>query len=200
MYLQYVNPKIGTLNDNRFSSGNVYPVVALPHGLSSFSVQTRAHGQRWWYHPNDRSFEGLRLTHQPSPWIADYGHIVFMPSSGKHGMTNDQRWSYFDREQEVLTPYEMAYYLSRYEVRVQLIPTRSGAHIQLNYEKHDLNRFTIFGQDGYLYYEVLDPFTVHLKTNAKVEDANPEIIEYVLIKTNKPFIHENMNNALSMIF
>jgi predicted alpha-1,2-mannosidase len=200
MYIEYVNPKIGTLNDNRFSSGNVYPVVALPHGLSSFSVQTRAHGQRWWYHPNDRSFEGLRLTHQPSPWIADYGHIVFMPSSGKHGMTNDQRWSYFDREQEVLTPYEMAYYLSRYEVRVQLIPTRSGAHIQLNYEKHDLNRFTIFGQDGYLYYEVLDPFTVHLKTNAKVEDANPEIIEYVLIKTNKPFIHENMNNALSMIF
>ncbi|MCU0104107.1 GH92 family glycosyl hydrolase [Acholeplasma vituli] len=200
MYLNYVNPKIGTLNDNRFSSGNLYPVVGLPHGLSSFSIQTNAHGQRWWYHPYDRSFEGFRLTHQPSPWIADYGHIVFMPSSGKHGMTNDQRWSYFDQEKELLTPYEMSYYLSRYQVDVKLTPTNSGAYIKLDYKKKDLNRFTIFGQDGFLYYEVMDAYTIHIKTNAKVEHTNPEIIEYVLIKTNQPFTFENMNNALSILF
>lgn len=71
----YVNIELGSDNKAEFSHGNIYPVCAVPHGMTSFSLQTN--GGLWFYNPNAEEIEGIRLTHIPSPWIGDYGHMLF---------------------------------------------------------------------------------------------------------------------------
>ena len=75
-FTSYVNIKQGTASDMRFSSGNTLPLVSVPFGMHAYSLQTFGKGGGWFYHPSHRQCEGIRLTHQPSPWVRDYGHIV----------------------------------------------------------------------------------------------------------------------------
>ena len=79
-YLDFVNTKQGSKSTHRFSNGNTLPLVQLPFGMAAFSPQTESDA-RWYYHPDSHSLEGIRLTHQPSPWIADYGAMVFLPQN-----------------------------------------------------------------------------------------------------------------------
>ena len=76
-YLPLVNVKQGTRSVPRFSNGNTLPLTQLPFAMLGFAPQTK--GGSWFYHPGDRCLEGIRLTHQPSPWISDYGAFVFTP-------------------------------------------------------------------------------------------------------------------------
>ena len=200
MYLKYVNTKIGTLNDNRFSHGNLYPIIARPNGLVAFSVQTKAHGDRWWYHPNDKSFEGIRLTHQPSPWIGDYGHMLFLPHSGDYKTSNEQRWSHFRNDKEVLTPVELKGFLSQYLIDYSLTPSSSGAVMQFKFHKNDKKSLSIIGMNGTINMWLVDNQTLKLSTDAKVEEANPKIIEYLYLKTSVPFEIEKQENAYTLIF
>ena len=89
-YLKYVNIKQGTNSVRRFSNGNTLPLVQLPFAMAGYSAQTEYDGG-WFYNPTHRSLEGIRLTHQPSPWISDYGtfqglcrqRMVKLPSGGR---------------------------------------------------------------------------------------------------------------------
>ena len=83
MLLDYVNAKIGSENEPRFSNGNIFPLTAMPHGTSGWTIQTSAKDGNWFYDPRCHAFEGLRLTHQPSPWVGDYGHVLFFRSAEK---------------------------------------------------------------------------------------------------------------------
>lgn len=48
-----------------------------------FAPQTTDQNGSWWFHPDDRVFQGYRLTHQPSPWMGDFSHMLFTPINGK---------------------------------------------------------------------------------------------------------------------
>ena len=113
-YCNYVNTKQGSKSVHRYSNGNTLPLVQLPFGMTAFAPQTVENNIRWYYHPDSRSFEGLRLTHQPSPWIADYGAMLFMPQNKLlGGFDGEDRWSGFRPEDAVLTPYYLKYRLLR---------------------------------------------------------------------------------------
>ena len=79
MLIDYVNIRQGTDSDKRFSRGNTLPLIQRPFGMAAFTLQTNGMRGNWFYHPGDCSVEGLRLTHQPSPWMGDYGQVLFMP-------------------------------------------------------------------------------------------------------------------------
>ena len=79
--LRYVNPLQGTDSHHGFSTGNTLPIVAVPFGMNHWSAQT-AEG-RWFFSPHDRKLQGIRCTHQPSPWMADYGHFTIMANTGE---------------------------------------------------------------------------------------------------------------------
>ncbi len=72
--LHLVNPLQGTASDKDFSVGNTLPITSLPFGLHHWSLQTR--DDPWFFHPADRKLRGIRLTHQPSPWMLDYGALL----------------------------------------------------------------------------------------------------------------------------
>ena len=131
-FLKYVNIKQGTLSEPRFSTGNTLPLTCAPFGMNSFSVQTRASGGGWFYLPLHRQTEGIRLTHQPSPWVRDYGHFVLMPQSGKPYFTEDSRSSSF--EETELSPACTEIYFKRYFAQMGIVPTERSAIIRIRWD------------------------------------------------------------------
>lgn len=132
-YLKYVNIKQGTKSGKRFSNGNTLPLVQLPFGFASFSPQTESNRETWFYHPDDKSFEGVRLTHQPSPWIRDHSAIVIQPQSEEPYLAPDNRWSGFLADETVLMPHYMKYFLTRPGATLELTPTDYGACVRVNF-------------------------------------------------------------------
>ena len=82
-YADYVNPLIGTQSTYEFSSGNTYPAIARPWGMNFWTPQTGKMGDGWQYMYTATKIRGFKQTHQPSPWINDYGQFSIMPVVGE---------------------------------------------------------------------------------------------------------------------
>ncbi len=150
-YLQFVNVKHGTDSQRRFSSGNTLPLTALPHAMAAFAPQTNGSRHSWFYHPADRSLEGIRLTHQPSPWVGDFSYLCFMPQAERLFETEDLRWSGFRPEEAQLMPHYMDVKFLRYGARLSLAPTDSGAVMQLEFDSFVKQpRFAVLPPSGFV--------------------------------------------------
>ena len=79
---EYVSTLVGTQSDYTLSAGNTYPAVALPWGMNFWTPQTGEMGDGWAYTYGAHTIRGLKQTHQPSPWINDYGQFSLMPVLG----------------------------------------------------------------------------------------------------------------------
>ena len=147
-YIQYVNIKQGSDSVNRFSNGNTLPLVQRPFGFAAFVPQGDASRGGWFYHPTDHSFEGFRLTHQPSPWIGEHGAIVMQPQIQNPVGGFWGAWSGIDPKAATLEPHYMHYYLKRSFCDYELTPTTYGACIRMTFHK-DFDRFlSIFPVQG----------------------------------------------------
>ena len=144
-FLKYVNIKQGTLSEPRFSTGNTLPLTCAPFGMNSFAVQTRASGGGWFYSPLHRQTEGIRLTHQPSPWVRDYGHFVLMPQSGKPYITEDSRSSSF--EETELSPACTEINFKRYSAVMGIVPTERSAIMRIRWDTDKTPRLAVIPFD-----------------------------------------------------
>lgn len=142
-YCDLVNTKQGSKSTHRFSNGNTLPLVQLPFGMAAFAPQTESNVQ-WYFHPDSHSLEGIRLTHQPSPWIADYGAMVFSLQNKKlSGADGGQRWSGYKPEDAVLTPYYLKVRFLRSRADFELAPTERGAVIKAVFDEDTDNYFSV---------------------------------------------------------
>lgn len=148
MYLDYVNAYVGTANHPRFSHGNVLPIVSVPHGMASFTIQTDGGAGNFFYHPSHRSFEGIRLTHQPSPWVGDYGHLLIMPQSGAPKKTPAAWWSSFEPQKIELHPHFCEGTLKRDGIAFSFAPVNSGAAFCFLFRESRGNRVAFAPVDG----------------------------------------------------
>ena len=82
MKINKIDTRHGTANQSTFSHGNCLPYTGFPWGMNYFSPSTGAARGAWWFHPEDRTFEGYRITHQPSPWMGDFSHLTMTPVAG----------------------------------------------------------------------------------------------------------------------
>ena len=71
--VDYVSTLVGTESTYELSAGNTYPAVAMPWGMNFWTPQTGKNGDGWTYKYTATKMRGLKQTHQPSPWINDYG-------------------------------------------------------------------------------------------------------------------------------
>ncbi len=148
-YCNLVNTKQGSKSTHRFSSGNTLPLVQLPFGMAAFAPQNVEDNIRWYYHPDSRSLEGIRLTHQPSPWIADYGAMIFMPQNKlMGGFDGEDRWSGYRPEDAVLTPYYLKTRFLRSRADLELAPTERGAAIKITFDEDGDNYFSFVPVKG----------------------------------------------------
>lgn len=151
-YLPYVNIKQGSKSVSRFSNGNTLPLTQMPFGMVSFVPQTQVDRGSWFFHPDDRSLEGIRLSHQPSPWIGDYGCFVLLPQREKPLAETGTNWSSYRPEEAQLNPDHLNVYFQRYRTEMTIAPTERGAAIELDYtgdEKALLSFLPVGGEMGH---------------------------------------------------
>ena len=123
--IPFVNVKQGSQSQPRFSRGNTLPLTQLPFAMAGFTPQTDGGRGNWFYHPDDRSLEGVRLTHQPSPWVGDYGHFLLMPQCGEPQADRARRWSGYRPEEAVLRPDYLQLDFLRYQALLELTPAEN---------------------------------------------------------------------------
>ena len=131
-----VNILQGTDSTPAFSRGNTLPIAALPFGMAHWTLQSQANTP-WMFSPSVRRIQGLRCTHQLSPWLDDYGHAVFLPFSGEINPEAGARASSYRPEDAKLTPYSLQLFLLRYRAQVELIPTERCCLLTASFETSD---------------------------------------------------------------
>jgi predicted alpha-1,2-mannosidase len=130
---KYVSPMVGTDNTYQFSNGNVYPCIALPFGMNHWTPQTALNGERWQYSYDSNYITGLKQTHQPSPWVGDYGEMSLLPTVGEKKFLEKDRRSWFSHKAEVAEPGYYKVYLADHDVTAELAPTERGCVMRFTY-------------------------------------------------------------------
>ena len=131
-YIPYVNVKMGTKSLPRRSYGNTLPLTQIPFGMAPFCIQTESRGG-WFYHPEHEFAEGVRLTHQPSPWINDYGTFVMTPQNDVVANSTAGAWSGYRIQDSVQRPDYLKLTFLRSNATFELTPTERGAAIRVAY-------------------------------------------------------------------
>ncbi len=145
-YADYVSPLVGTQSSFELSTGNTYPATARPWGMNFWTPQTGKMGDGWQYVYTANKIRGFKQTHQPSPWINDYGQFSLMPVTGKPEFDEDKRASWFSHKAELSRPYYYKVYLAEHDVVTELTPT----------ERAVMFRFTFPENDSYIVVDTFD--------------------------------------------
>ena len=150
--LETIDTRFGTASKHAFSRGNTLPYTGVPFGMNYFVSQTSDQEGSWFFDPHLPIFQGIRLTHQPSPWIGDYSWLLLTPITGKiSGDTLFHRQSSYNLERAIFNPHFLKIFSERYQIETQLSPTCYGASIQLRQTQ---------GKDLSLYLHAADELTV----------------------------------------
>ncbi|MCU7501404.1 MAG: glycoside hydrolase family 92 protein, partial [Ignavibacteria bacterium] len=179
-----VNPLVGTDSDYKLSNGNTYPAIALPWAMNFWSPQTGKMGSGWMYTYDEYKIKGFRQTHQPSPWIGDYGSFSIMPITGTLKFPEDERASWFSHKREIAKPYYYQVYLGDYNVSVEITPTERAAQFRVKYPKTDNS------------YLLIDAF--NKGSYIKVIPKEKKLIGYC--RNNKGGVPENFHNYFVVYF
>ncbi|HBG58548.1 MAG TPA: alpha-mannosidase, partial [Porphyromonadaceae bacterium] len=125
--VDYVNILMGTQSEFALSNGNTYPAIALPWGMNFWTPQTRKNGDGWQYAYTDNKLNGFKQTHQPSPWMNDYGQFSIFPMVGRMEFDQEKRASWYSHKAEVAKPYYYSVYLADHDVTAEITPTERAA-------------------------------------------------------------------------
>ena len=132
-YIDYINPLMGTDSKFDLSNGNTYPAIAVPWGMNFWTPQTNKMGDGWAYQYHTDKIRGFKQTHQPSPWINDYGAFALMPVTGQLKIKEEERASWFSHKAEIAKPNYYKVYLADYDTSVEITPTNRAAQFRFTF-------------------------------------------------------------------
>ena len=135
--VEYVNPLMGTQSTYELSTGNTYPAIARPWGMNFWMPQTGKMGDGWAYVYTANKIRGFKQTHQPSPWINDYGQFSLMPVVGAPEFDQDKRASWFSHKGEVAKPYYYKVYLAEHDVVTEFTTTDRAALFRFTFPESE---------------------------------------------------------------
>ena len=152
---EYVNPLMGTQSNSNLSNGNTYPAIARPWGMNFWTPQTGKMGDGWVYTYTAEKIRGFKQTHQPSPWMNDYGQFSIMPVTGKLVFDENKRASWFSHKAENATPYYYNVYLSDFDVTTEITATERAAYFQFTFPKNDSSFIVVDAFDKGSYIKII---------------------------------------------
>lgn len=153
--VDYVNPLMGTQSNFQLSNGNTYPAVALPWGMNFWTPQTGENGNGWQYTYDAVKIRGFKQTHQPSPWMNDYGVFSIMPVTRNIKVDQDKRASWFSHKTEVAKPYYYKVYLADADVTTEIVPTERSAQFRFTFPSNDSSTIVIDAFDKGSYIKII---------------------------------------------
>ena len=185
--VEYVSTLTGTLSHHAFSTGNTYPAVALPWGMNFWTPQGGRMGDGWAYRYDQNWIRGFKQTHQPSPWINDYGQFAIMPVCDASRVNENARASYFSHKSETAKPYYYQVYLADHDINVELTPTERAAAFRFTFPEGENSGIVIDAFDKGSYIKVLREENAIVGYTTKNSGGVPENFRnWFVIKFDKP--------------
>lgn len=143
-----VNPLMGTDSDYTLSYGNTYPAVAVPWGMNFWTPVTGKTNSGWGYTYDANKINGIKQTHQPSPWMNDYAAFSLMATTGALKVKEDERASWYSHKAEESRPYSYKVYLADYDVTAEVAPTNRAAQFRFTFPQSNDAHIILDGYAG----------------------------------------------------
>ena len=189
--VDYVSTLVGTESKFELSTGNNYPAVAMPWGMNFWMPQTGKMGNGWAYVYSADKIRGFKQTHQPSPWINDYGQFSILPITGKPEFDQDKRASWFSHKAEIATPYYYRVYLADYDIVAELAPTERACAMRFTYPENDKSFVVVDAFDKGSYVKILPEKQMIVGYTTKNSGGVPDNFKnYFVVKFDKPFTYK----------
>ena len=184
---EYVTTLMGTQSDFTLSTGNTYPAIALPWGMNFWTPQTGKMGDGWAYTYGAHTLRGLKQTHQPSPWINDYGQFSVMPVRGNDKLDEESRQSWFSHQSETAKPYYYSVYLADHDIKAEVAPTERAAIMRFTFPESSESGVVIDAFDRGSAIEVIDDRTIAGYTTRNSGGVPENFRNYFVMTFDKPF-------------
>ena len=189
--VEYVNPLMGTQSTFELSTGNTYPAIARPWGMNFWTPQTGKMGDGWQYVYTANKIRGFKQTHQPSPWINDYGQFAIMPIVGKPEFDQDKRASWFSHKGEVAKAYYYKVYLAEHDIVTELTPTERAAMFRFTFPENEHSYVVVDALDKGSYVKVIPEENKIIGYSTKNSGGVPDNFKnYFVIEFDKPFTYK----------
>ena len=196
----YVNPLVGTLSEFALSTGNTYPAIARPWGMNFWSPQTGKMGNGWMYTYTAHKIRGFKQTHQPSPWINDYGQFSLMPVVGAPEFDENKRASWYSHKGEKAKAYYYKVYLAEHDVLTEFSPTERAVLFRFTFPQSEQSYVVVdaFNRGSYINIDKENNrITGYTTRNSGGVAENFK--NYFVVEFDKPFeyIHTFVNGELT---
>lgn len=186
--VDYVSTLVGTLSKYELSTGNTYPAIAMPWGMNFWTPQTGKMGDGWTYTYTADKIRGFKQTHQPSPWMNDYGQFSIMPITGKPVFDQDERASWFSHKAEVAKPHYYKVYLADYDITTEITPTERAAMFRFTFPDTDEAFVVVDAFDRGSYVKIIPNENKIIGYTTRNSGGVPENFRnYFVITFDKPF-------------
>src|SRR3954453_2730594 len=185
--VEWVNPLMGTDSKPELSNGNTYPAIAVPWGMNFWTPQTGRMGNGWAYTYASDKIRGFKQTHQPSPWMNDYGQFSIMPVTKHLKFTEDDRQSWFSHKAETAKPYYYSVYLAEADVTTEITPSERAAQFRFTFPESDSSFVILDAFDRGSYVKVLPEQKKIVGYSTRNANRVKDFKNYFVIYFDKPF-------------
>lgn len=188
--VDYVTTMMGTMSKHSLSTGNTYPAIALPWGMNFWTPQTGKMGDGWTYTYTADKIRGLKQTHQPSPWMNDYGQFSLMAVTGELAFDQDERASWFSHKAEVARPYYYSVYLADHDVTAELAPTERAALFRFTFPDSEHSYIIVDAFDKGSYVRVIPEEQKIVGYTTRNSGGVPDNFRnYFVLEFDRPFTY-----------
>lgn len=189
--VDYVSILVGTQSKFELSAGNTYPAIAVPWGMNFWSPQTGKMGDGWMYSYNADKIRGFKQTHQPSPWMNDYGQFSIMPMIDKPEFDEEKRASWFSHKAEVAKPYYYSVYLADYDVTTEITPSERAAIFRFTFPETDSALVAVDAFDRGSSIEIVPEMNAIIGYTTRNSGGVPENFKnYFVVVFDKPYTYK----------
>lgn len=186
--VDYVNTLVGTQSKFELSTGNTYPAIAMPWGMNFWTPQTGDMGDGWTYTYNADKIKGFKQTHQPSPWMNDYGQFALMPVTGGVVFEQNQRASWFSHKAEIAKPYYYKVYLADHDVTTEMTVTERASLFRFTFPEEQNSYVIVDAFDKGSYIKIIPEENKIIGYSTRNSGGVPENFKnYFIIVFDKPF-------------
>lgn len=189
--VELVNPLVGTHSTPEYSTGNTAPLIAAPWGMNFWTPQTGKMGSGWVYVYMENKIKGFKQTHQPSPWINDYGQFTIMPITGKVVFDEEKRASWYSHKAETSRPHYYKVYLADHDVVTEITPTERSAVFRITFPESDSSYVVVDALDRGSYVKIIPEKNMIVGYNTRNSGGVPANFKnYFVIQFDRKFEYE----------
>ena len=134
---------------------------------------------------------GFKQTHQPSPWINDYGQFSILPITGKPVFDQDKRASWFSHKAEIAKPYYYRVYLADYDIVAEMAPTERACAMRFTFPETDNSYVVVDAFDKGSYVKIVPEKNMIVGYTTKNSGGVPDNFKnYFVLVFDKPFTYK----------